>query len=77
MTRKKNRTRRPSRIDRLERKCDLILSELIILRQAISRKRDIDSLIDKLHSSAKRMKHQCDIERDAIKLTLNANKEGL
>ncbi|MDE7440940.1 MAG: hypothetical protein K2M69_02085 [Muribaculaceae bacterium] len=49
-----------SRLDRIERKCDRLLSELIIIRQNT----DIDKAIDRMHRAARRMRVEADRERD-------------
>lgn len=68
MTRPKDKKRRiTSRIERIERKCDRILSELLIIRQAICRPRELDRAIDRMHKAAKRMRRQCEQEyRDTL-----------
>lgn len=58
--------RRSTRIERIERKCDRILSELLILRRQISGRPDMDAAIDRLHRAARRMRKQCEEERDSI-----------
>lgn len=66
--RKQFEKRRPSRLDRLESKCDRILSELLILRHTIAnRPSDIDLAIERMHSAAKRMRVQCERERAAAR----------
>lgn len=67
MRRKRPYKRFHTRMARIERKCDLILSELIILRQRWSQRPDIDSLIDRLHQDGKRMRALCERERDAFR----------
>lgn len=72
MTNRKKNRRRPSRLERIERKCDLILSQLLIIRQRLSyRAEDIDSTIDRLHRSARRMREEADRERDNARRMLN------
>lgn len=57
--------RRPSRLDRIEQKCDRILSELLIIRSQLGRRRDdIDTTIDRLHSAARNMRECCSKERE-------------
>lgn len=62
MAKHKERKRRPSRLGRIERKCDRILSELLILRQRLSRKPDIDAAIEKMHRTARDMRTQAERE---------------
>lgn len=66
MAKRKERKRRPSRLDRIERKCDRILSELIILRHQL-RHSDIDNVIDSMHRSARRMRLQAERECELTK----------
>lgn len=54
------------RLRRVERKCDRILAELLVMRQKRPLADTLDSLIDGLHDSAKRMRMQSDMERDII-----------
>lgn len=53
-----------SRLARVERKCDRILAELLIIRQTISHRPDMDTAIDRLHKTARKMRAQCARERD-------------
>ncbi len=56
--------RRPTRLERVESKCDRILSELLILRHSlVNRPSDIDVAIERMHNAAKRMRVQCERER--------------
>lgn len=56
---RRNKSRKPSRLDRIERKCDRILSELLILRQKIAhRPDDLDEAIERMHRAARRLKEQ-------------------
>ncbi len=64
MTKRRNNRRRSSRLERIERKCDRILSELVIIRQQIRYRPDIDTAIERMHKTARRMKEQCERERD-------------
>ena len=63
----KNKRRFESRLKRIEKKCDRILSELLIIRHRLSSQQDIDSLIDLLHRNARSLRSQCEREREAIK----------
>lgn len=67
-----NKKHRPSILGRIERKCDRILSELLILRQQSACRRDTDALIERLHRAARRMRHQCERERDAARRMFNS-----
>nr|DAU86855.1 MAG TPA: hypothetical protein [Caudoviricetes sp.] len=56
--------RKPTRLERIEKKCDLIISELALLRRSTRPKRQsVDEAIDRLHESARRMRIQS--EKDA------------
>lgn len=60
--------RRQSRLDRVERKCDRILAELLIIRQQLSRRpSDIDTAIDRLHQQARKLRQQCEQERSTVR----------
>lgn len=61
---KRDAKRRSSRIDRIERKCDRILSELLLIRQWHSFRSDMDMTIERLHNAARYMRVQCERERD-------------
>lgn len=61
--RRKNKTHKPSRLDRIERKCDIILSELTIIRKSLkARPHSVDGAIDRMHRTARRMRTEA--ERD-------------
>lgn len=70
--RNQNYKRRPSRLDRIERKCDRILSELLIIRQQLNRRPDMDTAIDRLHRTARRLRLQCERERDYTREMFNS-----
>lgn len=63
-----------SRLGRIERKCDAIIAELDAMRRRLARSHDIDTLIERLHRSARRMREQCEIERDAAKRMFTPDK---
>lgn len=66
--RKKNGRRRPSRLDRIERKIDRILTEIILIRQRDSH--PLDEAIERMHRVARMMRAQCEREyEDLIKTT--------
>ena len=75
MKAKQNYGRRPSRLKRIERKCDRILSELLIIRQQLKNRPELDIAIDRLHHAARRMKDQCERERVAIARLLHSNSK--
>ena len=72
MKKRKEKCRRQSRLGRIERKCDRILSELLILRHCISRHSDIDSVIDKLHRSARKIRFEAEREREITRRMLHS-----
>lgn len=57
--------RRHIKLDRIERKCDRILSELLIIRQRLTKRPDeLDTAIDRMHDVARKMRAQCERERE-------------
>lgn len=59
-----NKSRKPSRIERIERKCDIILSELAIIRKRLNpRYHAVDEAIELMHRNARRMRAEA--ENDA------------
>ena len=70
--RNQNYRRLLTRLDRVERKCDRILSELLIIRQRASRQSGIDNAIDRLHKAARKMRLQCEQERDYAQKVFNS-----
>lgn len=53
-----------SRLARIERKCDVILSELAIIRKSVNtRHRSVDDAIERMHNASRRMRTEA--ERDA------------
>ena len=68
MTKRSHNTkRRYSRIERIERKCDRILSEILIIRQRLARPESMDSAIDRMHTAARKLREQCEREREMVK----------
>ncbi len=64
MNNRKNKKHKQSRLERVERKCDIILSELAIIRKSLkNRSRSIDDAIDRMHYNARRMRAEA--EKDA------------
>lgn len=59
----KNNKFTESRLRRLERKCDRILVELLVLKRVVQHQRDVDDVIDRLHNVAVRMREQSERER--------------
>lgn len=78
MKRRRNTRRRMSRLDRIERKCDRILSELLILRhKSVSGLTDLDAAIERMHVAARRMRAACETERDSARKILAEKFPGL
>ena len=72
---RRNKSRKPSRLDRIERKCDRILSELLILRQQIAhRPDDLDEAIERMHRAARRLKAQSQRECEIATKMLHPQK---
>lgn len=56
--------RKNSRLGRVERKCDIILSELAAIRNCVfSNSHSIDDVIDRMHRNARQMRAEA--EKDA------------
>lgn len=62
----KNRDRISSRVARIERKIDRALSELRVLRQIVVSRTDDNEVVDRMHETARRLREQCERERDFI-----------
>lgn len=63
------KNRRSTKLGRIEKKCDLILSEILIIHQLLTRRSDIDTVIDRLHKTARNMRTQCEHQRNnALKM---------
>lgn len=69
---RKNYRRKTSQLDRIERKCDRILAELLIVRQNTHIQRKIDHTIDNLHYAARKMREQCEEERNSLQKMFGA-----
>lgn len=62
--RQNTKNRKPSRLARIEKKCDIILSELAIIRKSANiRHRSVDDAIERMHNASRRMRAEA--ERDA------------
>lgn len=70
--RNQNYKHRPSRLERVERKCDRILSELLIIRQQLNRRPDMDMAIERLHRTARKLRTQCEQERNFTRRMFNS-----
>lgn len=78
MNKRHQAKRSQSRLACVERKCDRILAELLILRQQLSRRpNDIDAAIDRLHNQARLMRQQCENERLAVRKMLLSERPDL
>ncbi len=59
-----NKNRKPSRLAHIERKCDIILSELTAIRNGVRPDRSsIDESIERMHIASRRMRAEA--EHDA------------
>lgn len=57
MNNRRNKNHKPSRLERVERKCDIILSELATIRKNLNtRSHSVDDAIDRMHRNARRMR---------------------
>lgn len=74
---KRDRGRKSSRLARIERKCDRILSELLILRDHVANHPDeLDVAIDRMHRAARSLHLQSEREREnVIRMFNSKNKE--
>ena len=68
--------RTKKRIDRIEKKCDRILTELLMLRRQLSRP-DIDTAIERLHEAALKMRKQSYEGRDRALKMFNPKSKDL
>lgn len=66
-----NKRRKPSRLERIERKCDIILYELAIIRQSNKRYRLVDDTIDRMHYCARRMKAEAENDARLLRKVLH------
>lgn len=63
MIKRKKERRRPSRLDRIERKVDRVLAEVLTLKhRAVASDRAVDNVLDRMHGLARRMRMQCEKE---------------
>ncbi|WP_304647443.1 hypothetical protein [uncultured Duncaniella sp.] len=73
---RKHTNTRPSRLDRIEKKCNRILSELLIIRQLHSRTPDsIDCAIERMHRAARNLQVQCEHERARTARMFNSKSD--
>lgn len=78
MNKRNQAKRHQSRLARVERKCDRILAELLILRQQLSRRpNDIDVAIERLHYQARKIRQQCEKERSSVRKMLLSERPDL
>ena len=61
-----------SRLDRIERKCDRVLS-LLLVQTEHSRQSYTGDIIERLHSAARAMRVQCQEESRLIRRLYNSN----
>lgn len=61
MNNRQKNNRKHSRLERVERKCDIILSELAIIRKRLHpRSHAIDDAIEQMHRNARRMRAEAE-----------------
>ncbi len=73
--RKYNKNRKQSRLERIERKCDIILSELAIISKGIStRSRSVDDAIERMHRNARRMRAEAVRDSQILHKLFNPNR---
>lgn len=61
--RKNKKNRKPSRLEHVERKCEIILSELAIIRKSLTNPlRSVDDAIERMHRNARRMRAEAEQE---------------
>lgn len=77
MKRKQYRRQLPEKIARIERKCDRILTEIHLLRRQLAHHSEADDVIDRLHRTARRMRYECDRERQAVRKMLSSKTSGI
>ncbi len=66
--------RKDKHLQRVERKCDRILAELLVIRQSLTRRStDIDAVIEQMHAQAKRMREYSEAERDVVRAMMRKN----
>lgn len=74
--RKRTRSRKASRLDRIERKCDAILSRLESTRWSAGKSpRSIDDIIERMHLTAKRLREQADREAQLLRKAFHSKKD--
>lgn len=66
--------RKDKHLQRVERKCNRILAELLVIRQSLTRRStDIDAVIEQMHAQAKRMREYSEAERDVVRAMMRKN----
>ena len=64
------------RLARVERKCNRILAELLIIRERLSPRPDMDEAIDRLHRTANEMRKRFESERDIARKLYGQHSSG-
>ena len=73
--RKYRKGRRPSRLKRIERTCDQILSELAIIRQGLCfRSRSVDDAIERMHRNTRRMREDAVRNVERLRMMFHSAK---
>lgn len=66
-----------SRLVRIERKCNLILSELVIMRRNQARSNDdVDAAIERMHTNARRLKMQAVHDARLLRSIIHSKQQG-
>ena len=73
MTRRRNKNT-SSAIYRIERKCNRLLAELIVMRQQLRCRDNIDGLLNDIHKSAREMRKYARLEKEIVMMMLSKDE---
>lgn len=73
---KNKRTAFGPRLSRIEGKCDLILSELLAMRQRVNRTDAIDSAIERMRRTSRMMREVAEEELKRVLATHGSGHDG-
>ena len=81
MSKRRYKSHKSSRLERIERKCDAILLELTIIRKSLNRrsrtKHDtIDDAIERMHRNARRMRDEAEKDARILRKVFQCNILG-
>lgn len=81
MSKRRYKSRKYSRLECIEHKCDVILSELAIIRKIINRRsqakeNSIDVAIDRMHRNARRMRAEAEKDARILRKVFQCNILG-